>query len=883
MAYNGRFNKAKENIKKIIDKMLGDNNNKNRIAILSFNGSVKERAPFSSNAEELKSKLDTIRPVYYWGDGAYTQMAFKNARDMLTKENNGNNKQIVILSYGKSTYANKVRDVEKLKTESVDKVNTTRRILGIPLRYQKKKDGIIFVGDFLTLNIFNTKKLTEDDFDYSRHIGNGDDEHQYYDYHRKPNSLIDGFAKERVRGFLPGLGKISDYISRLITDHYFYRYYDMGFNAIAEANIARTKRIDVHAISLKSATGKPVASPEEGMDYEKYLKEMAGGKNYYEDLPENIKDRLDGGVGDIAFEDSEKNSFEIIEGSKSTGYIGEVKIVTTRKLFTSNKGVEWRLGNAKLEDSKTYTMKYRIKIKDDKLKNNSSKKEIKISEIPFEGKLRYTLKGEKKEEDFKIQKIDYSKIMEEKKLEDKKPEDKDKGLSDLEKPKDEKLDPNKNGESNKDVDPNKDGESMPPNNKEDGGELGNGNDGLTPKKEGDENRDGSEQKDNLEPKKPDDNSNSSSDNKSENVNPGMDSGKKEENKEEPNKKPGANKDSEIKKELGSNKESEKNKKNKENKDKKDENIQPKNLVERISGRSRFETAVELSKKTYEKADYVVISNAYKFPDVLASTSYANSLRGPILFTDKDVLPSVTMGEINRLGAKKVIISGGTGSVSSAVESELKSGGIEVTRLGGSNRYQTSKLVAQEMMKMNPATSDFVVADGMDYPDALAISSLASKKNIPILLSDKSGSNEHIKTVLSNMRVDNLYIAGGTASVPMSIEDGLRSDLNIGNIIRYAGANRYETASIIARNVMPESKDVVLTSGEVFADALAAGSYAYKKNAPIVLVRGDMVPEYVMNYLINSNVRNISVVGGDRTLSQSLVNILEKLVAKKSTM
>src|SRR3712207_7181234 len=99
----------------------------------------------------------------------------------------------------------------------------------------------------------------------------------------------------------------------------------------------------------------------------------------------------------------------------------------------------------------------------------------------------------------------------------------------------------------------------------------------------------------------------------------------------------------------------------------------------------------------------VISNAYKFPDVLASTSYANSLRGPILFTDKDVLPSVTMGEINRLGAKKVIISGGTGSVSSAVESELKSGGIEVTRLGGSNRYQTSKLVAQEMMKDRKST------------------------------------------------------------------------------------------------------------------------------------------------------------------------------------
>ena len=79
------------------------------------------------------------------------------------------------------------------------------------------------------------------------------------------------------------------------------------------------------------------------------------------------------------------------------------------------------------------------------------------------------------------------------------------------------------------------------------------------------------------------------------------------------------------------------------------------IVDRIGGETRIETAVELSKKV-DKSDTVIIANAYKFPDAMASAPLAYLKNGVILLTTGDKskgVPKATINEIQRLKAKNI--------------------------------------------------------------------------------------------------------------------------------------------------------------------------------------------------------------------------------------
>ena len=59
-----------------------------------------------------------------------------------------------------------------------------------------------------------------------------------------------------------------------------------------------------------------------------------------------------------------------------------------------------------------------------------------------------------------------------------------------------------------------------------------------------------------------------------------------------------------------------------------------------------------------------------FPDAPAAGPAAGIQGGPILLNGTDVLPSATIGELNRIRPEAIVIVGGTGVVSSAVEQQL---------------------------------------------------------------------------------------------------------------------------------------------------------------------------------------------------------------------
>jgi hypothetical protein len=95
-------------------------------------------------------------------------------------------------------------------------------------------------------------------------------------------------------------------------------------------------------------------------------------------------------------------------------------------------------------------------------------------------------------------------------------------------------------------------------------------------------------------------------------------------------------------------------------------------VTRVAGPDRFATAAAISATTFEPGVPVAyIAYAYNFPDALAGAAAAGTLPGPILFAAANLpLNASTTKELERLKPKRIVILGGTGVISNAVQNAL---------------------------------------------------------------------------------------------------------------------------------------------------------------------------------------------------------------------
>lgn len=161
-------------------------------------------------------------------------------------------------------------------------------------------------------------------------------------------------------------------------------------------------------------------------------------------------------------------------------------------------------------------------------------------------------------------------------------------------------------------------------------------------------------------------------------------------------------------------------------------------LDRLAGKDRYETSIEVSKK-YNNRDTVIISSGEKYTDELTATVLANKLDVPILLTRKDEVSTKTLDEIKRLGSKNIIIIGEKETISEKVEKTLSAYKLE--RIGGSNRYETSVKVASNVYK-NPTHA--VLASGEVFPDAIVGAPYAAKYKYPIVLSQGNDVSKVVK-------------------------------------------------------------------------------------------------------------------------------------------
>lgn len=289
---------------------------------------------------------------------------------------------------------------------------------------------------------------------------------------------------------------------------------------------------------------------------------------------------------------------------------------------------------------------------------------------------------------------------------------------------------------------------------------------------------------------------------------------------------------------------------------------------RLAGENRYATSVAISERSFPSAAPVVyLASGTSFPDGLAAGPAAAHQGGPVLLTQRDTVSQAVLDEIERLDPETVVIVGGTPSVSAGALQQVRAldSTRTIERLGGENRYETSRLIAD--YAFDSADAAFV-ATGTMFPDALASGPAAAHLDGPVLLVRGSTSAADAATLatLDALGVDWVGIAGDANSVSAGIATGL--DRAVGDVERFAGANRYETAALIGA-VFDDADTVLVASGLGFADALAGAAAAGTAGAPMLLARTGCMPQEARTALNRWTPSEVVLLGGTPTLSAAV--------------
>lgn len=157
---------------------------------------------------------------------------------------------------------------------------------------------------------------------------------------------------------------------------------------------------------------------------------------------------------------------------------------------------------------------------------------------------------------------------------------------------------------------------------------------------------------------------------------------------------------------------------------------------------------------------------------------------------------------------------------------------------GDDRFGTAVEVSQ--IAFPDGAETVVIATGRNWPDALGGTALAGVLDAPILLVSRDSIPAATVTEIGRLGAAKAVILGGEAAVGAGVEAALSQALGEANVTRIGGANRYETADLVAARVKElrgaaYDGTAFVATGANFPDALAAGPLAAANGWPLHLV------------------------------------------------
>lgn len=235
----------------------------------------------------------------------------------------------------------------------------------------------------------------------------------------------------------------------------------------------------------------------------------------------------------------------------------------------------------------------------------------------------------------------------------------------------------------------------------------------------------------------------------------------------------------------------------------------------IAGRDRYETGAKIAKKVGNLDRIILVNGSESMADGLSASSLSGKLSASIIPIKKDEIPSYSKDIVKK--ASEVYIIGGTEAISENVENEISG---KIIRIGGKNRFETSKKVAEYIGNYNKA---YLVNGVTGEADAMSISSVSTRDVSPIILVEQNKSFSEKKSGVQ------YTVIGGTNVISDEIKNKYDAE-------RISGATRFDTNKAVINRFYKDTDTKYYTCGDKLIDALS-GSYIAKDDG-IVLVAED---------------------------------------------
>lgn len=296
--------------------------------------------------------------------------------------------------------------------------------------------------------------------------------------------------------------------------------------------------------------------------------------------------------------------------------------------------------------------------------------------------------------------------------------------------------------------------------------------------------------------------------------------------------------------------------------------------DRWAGSDRYGTAEAIDDNNFPDGPtpVVFVASGAAFPDALTGAVAAAKQHAPLVITAPDSLPASTQAELGRLKPQKIVILGGTASVSTAVEQQLDAmvadPADDVQRIAGTDRYATAAAIATTFF--TGPVPVLYIANGLNFPDALAGAAAAGHLGAPILLVTPGSIPAATAQAITALAPKSIKVLGGTASVSDAVKTALAGDTT-GAVTRLAGADRYATAVAISQDTYPGSPSVAtlyVACGSNFPDALVGAALGQ----PLILTDGRTVAASVLAEVTRLHPGRLVFLGGPASISYT--DILE---------
>lgn len=288
---------------------------------------------------------------------------------------------------------------------------------------------------------------------------------------------------------------------------------------------------------------------------------------------------------------------------------------------------------------------------------------------------------------------------------------------------------------------------------------------------------------------------------------------------------------------------------------------PPNLM-RVSGANRMETSGMIAEAS-PNVETLILTTGLIATDGLAATQLSGVTSSALVLSNsRNHLDSQAVKALDKFGLRRVVRVGGTVGLSAADRAAIAAKGLELVELVGMDRFDTARKVAQYRDSLGGDPSVVLVADGINFPDALAAGAAAGALRASLVLSSHASlpdaTQSYLKPLLTSAKI---ITVGGPAQSAVA-------SAGINPSATYTGTDRYDTALRLAtgldrgRNV----NGLVMVSGQNFPDALAAGAYTVKQGAKLVLIPpAGSKPAFLRSLWASTGSHGV-IVGGTNALS-----------------